>query len=242
MATTRLSELGFDPNVFASAIFEYSDLAIFLVSVHGENDFTYGGLNPTHEKLTGLRSEDIREKHPHDFLPADLADVIVSHYEECRRQKTTIWYEGTIPFQGVDTFWITRLIPILDNEGKVVQIIGASININDRKEIEQKLLQLVEFNQRIIDISQMGILVLDKNGYTLSFNEEAKRIFGIDNEDEFLSRRFDELHPRHAASWSALWEKKHVYPEVNFVNLKGEKNGLSYRVLPPIIWEKRCSL
>jgi len=85
--TDLLSLSGFDPTLFATAIFEYSDLAIFLVNVHGENDFSYQGLNPTHERLTGLRSSDIKGKHPHDFLPPELADVIVAHYEECRRKK-----------------------------------------------------------------------------------------------------------------------------------------------------------
>ncbi len=232
METTRLSELGFDPVIFALAIFEHSDLAIFLVYVHGANDFTYGGLNPTHEKLTGLRSEEIRGKHPHDFLPPDLADVIVAHYEECRQQQTTIWYEETIPFDGVDTFWITRLIPIMDVDGRVVQIIGASINISERKDIEQKLLQLIEFNQRIIDVSQMGIMVFDREGYCLSLNETAQRIFGVESRDTFLSRRFEDLHPRHAERWNTLWEKRQVFPEVSFVNLKGETKWVILQSFP----------
>lgn len=232
MAKTRLEALGFDPVEFASALFEHSDLAIFLVRVHGPKDFTYSGLNPTHERLTGLRSETIKDKHPHDFLPPDLADTIVAHYEECRQKRGTIWYEETIPFEGKDTFWITRLIPLFDEKGNVSRIIGASIDINEQKSMAEELLQLVEFNQTIISISQMGLLIFDKSGHCISLNESAQAIFGITNREEFFSHHFQDFHPLHATRWDELWTKKHFFPEVHFQNAQGEEKWIILQSFP----------
>ncbi|MCX7882097.1 MAG: diguanylate cyclase [Brevinematales bacterium] len=232
MDKTRLETLGFDPVEFATALFEYSDLAIFLVHVHGPKNFTYSGLNPTHEKLTGLTSEAIRNKHPHDFLPPALADVIVAHYEECRQKKATIWYEETIPFEGRDTYWITKLIPLIDKNRTVTHIIGASLNINHQKAMEEELLQLVEFNQTIISISQMGFLIFEREGYCVSINEAAQGIFGITDREAFFRKPFWELHPLHENHWENLWKEKHLFPEVHFHNNVGEEKWIILQSFP----------
>lgn len=233
MRIPLLDQLGFDSTLFASYLFEQSDLAIFLVNVHGPNNFTYRGLNPTHERLTGLKSAEIMDKHPHDFLPPELADKIVAHYEECRLKKTSIVYEETISFQGRGTFWLTRLIPISNENHEVMKIIGASINIDEQKEVENHLLDLIEFNKTILDLSHMGFLIFDREGHCISLNEAAREMLGIEKREELSLSLFQQWFYSHSTEqWNHLWTTRMYIPEVSIINQKREKKWLSLQRVP----------
>lgn len=58
--------------MFLESIFDNFDLASSSCAVTDEGAFVFESINPTHEKLTGLRNDTIAGKQAREFLPAEL--------------------------------------------------------------------------------------------------------------------------------------------------------------------------
>ncbi len=127
---------------FLKSIYEGADLAIFVVDVTAENEFRFGGLNPAHERLTGMKSDEVQGKTPHDlvpYIPPEAADAVYANYARCLAAGKAISYEEMIPMGGQDTWWLTRLSPLKDGNGHIYRIVGTSLSITERKRAEQEL-------------------------------------------------------------------------------------------------------
>src|SRR5687768_764403 len=55
----------------------HSSESLFTVRVRPDGEFEFEGLNPAHERRTGLSNREIAGKTPHQCLPAEVADAIV---------------------------------------------------------------------------------------------------------------------------------------------------------------------
>ncbi|ARV62102.1 ATPase [Nostocales cyanobacterium HT-58-2] len=113
--------------------------SIFVVDVLEDGDFQYVGLNPTHERWTGIRSEDIRGKRPEEVLPSDDAAKVRRHYSECVHFGKRISYEECLQFNGMTTWWLTTLTPLRDENSQIYRLIGTSTNITECKQPEERL-------------------------------------------------------------------------------------------------------
>lgn len=128
-----------DKEEFLRSIYEGVEQSIFVIDVTEDGEFRYVDLNPAHAKLTGISSEQLRDKAPADIFPPDLAAAVIQRYQSCVDAGTHITYEECLPFRGEETWWITRLSPLRDKRQRIYRLIGTSINITDRKRMEQDL-------------------------------------------------------------------------------------------------------
>jgi PAS domain S-box-containing protein len=126
---------------FLRSIYDSAEAAIFVVDVLPDGEFRFVGLNPSHEKLSGLSSQALEGKTPDQILPPDIAAAIKQRYQACVDQRDRITYEECLPFDGQDTWWITTLTPLLDESARVYRLVGSSTNITERKQAEEALRQ-----------------------------------------------------------------------------------------------------
>ena len=82
--------------------------------------------------------------------------------------------------------------PILDENGNVVQMIEYALNITDRKIAQQELKKSEEKYRHLFENSPYYIILLDKDGNFIDFNNSAVNIFGYYKED-LLSNNFREM-------------------------------------------------
>lgn len=120
----------------------------------------------------------------------------------------------------------------MNEENEVSQIIGASINIDERKNMENNLLSLVEFNQKILSLSNAGLLIFDQNGFCITMNDAAKSILRISDSQDLLSKPLTELHPVHQSVWEKAWKEKLSFPEVYLPTPDGEDLWISLQSVP----------
>lgn len=112
-------------------MYDSVEASIFVVDVLEDGDFRYVGLNPTHERWTGIRKDDLRGKTPEEVLsPVDAANVR-QHYTECVRCSETICYEQCLQFKGIRSWWKTTLTPLRDSNSRIYRLIGTSHNISE---------------------------------------------------------------------------------------------------------------
>ena len=79
------------------------------------------------------------------------------------------WKDGRVT-------WVSSTkMPLRDDAGKIVGIMGISRDITERKQAEQQLAEMLGFNQKIISEAPEGILVFKASGQCVLANEAAGR-------------------------------------------------------------------
>jgi PAS domain S-box-containing protein len=124
---------------FLRSIYDGVEQSIFVVDVLKDGNFRFVGLNPAHEYLTGISSEELQGKTPEQVLPPAAAAAIRQRYQACVEAGETIAYEECLPFKGEQTWWITTLTPLRNDRDRIYRLIGSSINISDRKQAEERV-------------------------------------------------------------------------------------------------------
>ncbi|MBD2154316.1 GAF domain-containing protein [Leptolyngbya sp. FACHB-16] len=124
---------------FLQNIWDSVAASIFVVDVLKNGDFRYAALNPSYERLVGMRSQDVQGKSPEQVLPASEAAAQRQHYRNCVRFGQTVSYEERFSFKGIPSWWITTLTPVRGANSKIHRLIGTSIEITERKQAEETL-------------------------------------------------------------------------------------------------------
>ncbi|MDZ8053706.1 MAG: PAS domain-containing protein [Aulosira sp. ZfuVER01] len=162
---------------FLRSIYHGVGQSIFVVDVL-DDDFRFVSVNPVHEDITGFCSDNVQGKTPEDFLPPNAAAVVRQHYQDCINAGTTITYEECLPFKNKqESWWITTLTPLKDENLRTYRIVGSSVNITEHKSA-QKMLEL----QAVITRSMAeGIcLVRATDGMIVYANPKFEQMFGYD--------------------------------------------------------------
>ncbi len=216
---------------------EKLNVAIFVINVV-DGEFIFDYLNPVHEMLTGLTNEMVKGKKAEEFVSMDIARVITQNYKKCIEAKTTIEYEEELFLKGEQTYWITRLIPFLNDNGEVYKIIGASININNLKKLNIKIENENRLLENIFNTVSIPIYYKDKELNFINCNKEFEIFFGItidvlkkikknDFLEDNLKKEFDVLEKE-------VIEKKSLVEKILTYVINGEEKTFMIKVSPVI--------
>ncbi len=141
MSTTTIIP---EDQTLLESLFNGTDQAIFILDVTEDQEFIFRGLNPAYEAMTGIGSGWIKGKKPeelHPVLNKDSIHQIRERYLSCIRLGDTIEYEESVLINDRENWYLTRLIPLKNEDGRIYRIIGYSTKTNRFKETESELKQ-----------------------------------------------------------------------------------------------------
>ena len=93
-------------------LFEGSQDCLFLVDVIGDKTFKYRRSNLSHQKVTGIKLEELRGKTPVEVAGSNEGATIEARYAECLKARQSIVYEETLNLKLGKQTWHTTLTPI----------------------------------------------------------------------------------------------------------------------------------
>ena len=158
----KMAELALsDREQFLASIYDGVEQVIFVLDVEENGDFRYAGMNFAGARLTGIPACFWRGKTPLEVMGEDQGAAVQQNYINCIFAATTISYEECLKFQGADTYWLTTLTPLRDENGRISRIIGTSNNITSRKQTELALRDREQFLASIYDAVEHPIFVVD---------------------------------------------------------------------------------
>ncbi len=123
------------------AYFENTPEALFVVGVEPDGAFVVEEINPAHEAGVGLKLEDIRGKRMEDILPEPLARPVLEAYRHVMQTGVIYQYREEFDLSGEPQHWDTSLVPMRDETGRIVRLIGSSRNVTRQVIAEEALRQ-----------------------------------------------------------------------------------------------------
>jgi len=138
--------------------------------------YEYTGTTP--EQMQGWGWQSV-----HD--PATLPDVL-QHWRQSLTTGTP--FEMVFPLKGADgsfRSFLTRVIPIRDDDGKILRWFGTNTDVSAQQEILQALRLSQESLRAALMASDTGTFRWNPNtGEFLHFDDNLKRLFGIPKEEQ----------------------------------------------------------
>lgn len=107
-------------------------------------------------------------------------DRVVKKFTHCI-ETGTVW-EDTFPLRGIDgtyRWFLSRAMPIRDEEGNVVLWCGTNTDITDQRRTGQRLSQLA----RLVELSHEAIMVWDPDDGVLLWNKGCSELFGFTSDE-----------------------------------------------------------
>ena len=164
---------------------------------HGIFISTKGGrfldCNPTLLDILGYRSKE-------EFLRIDIARDLYVNPEDRNIFQRLVERNGfvkdfEVEFKRKDGQRITILLtahPIRNGKGEIVGYEGLNIDITERKEMERRVQEAVKNFQKISEMGEDGIIVIDEGNRIIFANSMATELTGYSNEG-LLRMKFTDL-------------------------------------------------
>lgn len=136
--------------------------SMFAVRVGNDGRFTFDGINPAHERLTGLRQSDVAGFDPQECLPNDVAASVLARYRECVSAGEPIVYDETLDLPGGKRHWRTSLAPVRDPASRRIRLIlGSARDMTADRAARETIERGRRLLQRIVAASPDVIFVFD---------------------------------------------------------------------------------
>ncbi|MEA5569067.1 PAS domain S-box protein [Anabaena sp. UHCC 0399] len=129
---------------FLRSIYEGVDQIIFVIDVLENCEFRYAAWNSTAEKATGISLANVIGKVPEDVHGIAEGAAIRQRYKNCVETGISSSYEECLTLRNQETWWLTKINPLKNSEGRIYRLVGTTLNITERKQAEIKLQQQAE--------------------------------------------------------------------------------------------------
>ncbi len=141
-------------------------------------------VSPNWQDILGHDPDEVRGKHPGDFVHPDDAERLFSEFREFLREGPSnqeIQYR--VQRSDGQWRWHATKLGILEDNGRGVTILGIARDITDRKHAEQRLRKSEAQYRQLTETLQEGIWALDAEGYTTFTNESMAKMLGYTPEE-----------------------------------------------------------
>ncbi|UCD71618.1 MAG: PAS domain S-box protein [Syntrophobacterales bacterium] len=170
-------------------LFEHVQHGIFISTKEG----SFLDCNPALLEMLGYGSKE-------EFLKIDIERNLYVNREDRRTFQKLVEKNGfvkdfEVEFKRKDGKRITILLTahsIRDEKGKIIGYQGLNIDITERKEMERRVQEAVKKFQKISEMGDDGIIVIDEKNRIIFSNSMATELTGYKNK-ELLEMKFTDL-------------------------------------------------
>ncbi len=186
------------------------------ITWYNQRWYDYTGTTP--EQMEGWGWQSV-----HD--PEVLPQVVEQWKESLATGKT---FDMVFPLHGADGIFrpfLTRVIPVFDQDGRIVRWFGTNTDISEQKRAEEALRESEEKLSMALRAADMGVWRLDLNERKRHFDDQVCRCLGID------PARFD-------GTADAFYATVHPDDRETITAALGEtiKNGAPYEAEYRVVW------
>jgi PAS domain S-box-containing protein len=140
---------------FYREILTSTNTGIFVVDLTEDGDFVYRYSNPINAENTGIPNEFAAMRKVEDLEPyvgKEGVRTILELFREVIREGKTKSFESPFQLNGKESWWLNRLTPLKDAQGRFYRIIGSAVNISERYKLEIDLKKMNRIQNTIFSL------------------------------------------------------------------------------------------
>jgi PAS domain S-box-containing protein len=186
-------------------------------------------LSQNYEQMLGLPMSELLGKNMDELFPSDFAKKMILDDQQILREEKEIVVEEE--FNGRNYMTIKFPVKI---DGKPTYLAGFTMDITDRKRMEEALRASEHLFQTLAENSSVGIFRTDAQGMTTYVNPMWCKLAGMDSGQALGLGWLNSVHPDDRASILEDWEKasaehvmanaeyRFIHPDGKIVWVKGQ--------------------
>jgi PAS domain S-box-containing protein len=165
----------------------------------------YVAINHSHSQAIGLTPEQLIGKTEFEIWSTEEAEAFRNEDVQVMESGQTISFEEqvTLP-DGAEGWFATIKTPVYDRVGQVMGVTGISMDITDRKRVEQQLQASRIFLDAIINGTSDPIFVKDEHHRWVQFNDAFCEFHGLTRAEISGKSDYDLLPPIQA---EVVWQQ-----------------------------------
>ncbi len=141
--------------------------------------------------VKSLKFDDVTQyygkPYPFDFYPESFRNLMTENLEKVKKTGEIITQEASmVDIEGNEMWFHSTLVPVNDDENRIDYIMVVSMDITDRKKVEEKYRNLINTAQ--------DALMVNIDGVVSEWNMSAENIFGY-SRDEIIGQSVSVLVP-----------------------------------------------
>jgi PAS domain S-box-containing protein len=174
----RAEEALRDNEAFLNTVIENIPHMIF---VKDTKELRFVKFNKAGQELLGYSLAELAGKNDYDFFPKELADHFTEQDRQVLRGKEIV----DIPEEPVQTrekgarILHTKKIPIFDNAGQLLYLLGISEDITEHKRADAALRESESQLQVVLESTADGILAVNSKGKVIKANQRFAELWRI---------------------------------------------------------------
>jgi PAS domain S-box-containing protein len=141
--------------------------------------FQYVTVNRTFYEAVQTEPTEIPGKTDYDLFPRNLADKYRADDMEMFRTGEPIYSVEEAMIRGDEQLVVsTNKVPLKDESGKIIGLVGLGFDISERKQIEEKLRAASLYNRSLIEASLDPLVTINPDGKISDVNTATEFITG----------------------------------------------------------------
>lgn len=173
------------------AVLDNVPAIVYLKDINGRYLF----INDSYEDATGVKRNQILDKTDLEVFPEEIAKEFlkVDHKVLSNNKRVATEEKAPHPDGSIHDYWSNK-VPLLDEDENTIGILGVSIDITDRKKVENRLARRERAYRELFEGSRDAILITNEKGI-LDANARALELYGYRLKKEFLDFHPADLAP-----------------------------------------------
>lgn len=163
-----------------------------------DSKFRYKEWNKYMEDLTGYSKKDVLNQCGFDLFPHLREQGIDKLLYRAMEGETVISHDTPFLIPKTKSFgWVIGVYsPHRNSHGKIAGVIGMITDVTKRKLAENKIQEEKETAQKYLEIINVLVMILDRNGNVVLINRKGCEILGYRNQEILHKNWFDNFLPQ----------------------------------------------